>query len=40
MHPSGLTLIRWHWPFKTEAERQIIVSWLAVNKLSDKSIPF
>ena len=28
MHPSGLTLERWLWPFKTEAERKLIVIWL------------
>lgn len=40
MHPSGLTLERWHWPFKTDAERAIIARWLSIKTLSDQSIPF
>ena len=27
-HPSGLTMERWHWPFKTAAERQLVLTWL------------
>ncbi len=27
MHPSGLTLARWNWPFKTDAERVIVARW-------------
>jgi hypothetical protein len=27
MHPSGLTLARWNWPFKTDAERAIVARW-------------
>jgi hypothetical protein len=26
-HPSGLTWERWHWPFKTDAERLQIQRW-------------
>ena len=39
MHPSGLTLARWHFPFKTPAERAMIVAWLNRNNFDD-SIPF
>jgi len=28
MHPSGLTMARWMWPFKTDAERKIILRWM------------
>lgn len=28
MHPSGLTLARWNWPFKTDAERELVRIWL------------
>lgn len=27
MHPSGLTMARWNWPFKTDAERLMIAIW-------------
>jgi len=27
-HPSGLTMARWMWPFKTDAERKKIIAWL------------
>ena len=27
MHPSGLTLERWNWPFKTEAERKLVAAY-------------
>lgn len=42
MHPSGLTLERWNWPFKTDEERATIQAWLegVPKDLSDKSIPF
>lgn len=39
-HPSGLTWERWHWPFKTDAERERIRLWRAVNNLDDPRIPF
>lgn len=39
MHPSGLTLIRWNWPFKTVAEREQIAKWRFRFTL-DASIPF
>ena len=39
MHPSGLTLTRWHWPFKTPAERAIIAAWINRHTF-DASIPF
>jgi hypothetical protein len=29
MHPSGLTLARWAWPFKTDAERVLVARWCA-----------
>ena len=43
MHPSGLTLERWNWPFKTDAERKQIRAWLQKDipkDLLDDSIPF
>lgn len=27
MHPSGLTLARWNWPFKTDAERKLVAAY-------------
>jgi hypothetical protein len=27
MHPSGLTMARWNWPFKTDAERKLVVAY-------------
>jgi hypothetical protein len=39
MHPSGLTLERWHWLFKTAAEREQIARWRARFNFDD-SIPF
>jgi hypothetical protein len=39
MHPSGLTLARWNWPFKTAAEREHIARWRA-RFILDDSIPF
>jgi len=29
LHPSGLTLARWLWPFKTDEERTIVARWFA-----------
>jgi hypothetical protein len=29
MHPSGLTMHRWLWPFKTDEERAIVARWFA-----------
>jgi len=29
LHPSGLTLARWLWPFKTDEERAIVARWFA-----------
>ena len=42
MHPSGLTLERWNWPFKTEAEREKIIAWLSgtPQDLADTTNPF
>lgn len=43
MHPSGLTWARWHWPFKTAAERAQIQRWRERQTgqyLNDGSTPF
>jgi len=40
MHPSGLTLERWNWPFKTPQERLQIQRWMALHDLSSEVIPF
>lgn len=32
MHPSGLTLERWNWPFKTPEERKKVAAWFAVQR--------
>lgn len=40
MHPSGLTLERWNWPFKTPQERLQIQRWLALHDLDNPAIPF
>jgi hypothetical protein len=42
-HPSGLAWVRWHWPFKTEAERRQIQQWAqrqTGEDLNDGSTPF
>jgi hypothetical protein len=43
-HPSGLTWERWHWPFKTDAERAAIAKWRTnpdpYAVVFDTSIPF
>lgn len=35
MHPSGLTWERWNFPFKTPAERAMIVAWRNRNNFAD-----
>ena len=40
MHPSGLTLERWHFPFKTPAERAMIVAWLNRYNFDTTKNPF
>lgn len=27
MHPSGLPMSRWNWPFKTQQERKLVAEW-------------
>lgn len=27
MHPSGMPLSRWHNPFKTDQERELVIKW-------------
>lgn len=27
MHPSGLTMFAWNWPFKSEKERAMVIAW-------------
>jgi hypothetical protein len=39
MHPSGMTLERWHWPFKTEHERELVRRYLNP-QVFDDLIPF
>lgn len=29
MHPSGMSLARWNWPFKTPEERELVARWYA-----------
>ena len=29
LHPCGLTMSRWLWPFKTDEERAIVARWFA-----------
>ena len=33
MHPSGLTMAEWRWPFKTPAQRKKIVKWFEKQQL-------
>ena len=40
LHPSGLTWERWNFPFKTAAERQIVIKYLNPDLIFDDSIPF
>ena len=39
LHPSGLIYERWEWPFKTEAEKELVRQYLNP-KVFDDSIPF
>lgn len=32
MHPSGMTLERWNWPFKTPEERVLVKKYFERNK--------
>lgn len=27
-HPSGLTMVEWRWPFKTEQQRKKVAAWV------------
>ena len=39
-HPSGLTMERWNWPFKTETERVVVAKWMKKQqKLSLETLP-
>lgn len=29
MHPSGLTMKAWHYPFKTQEQRKLVAAWFA-----------
>ena len=40
MHPSGVTMERWRFPFKTAEELGKILRWMAVNDLNSGTIPF
>ena len=40
MHPSGLTMERWRFPFKTKEEQEKIRQWMAVNDLNSDEIKF
>jgi hypothetical protein len=40
MHPSGLTLARWDWPFKTPQEREIVRRWIELHDLDNQAIDF
>jgi len=33
MHPSGLTIAEWRWPFKTPEQRKKIVKWFEKQQL-------
>ena len=36
MHPSGLTMAEWRWPFKTETQRKKIVKWMKKDQRNKK----
>jgi len=40
MHPSGLNLVRWHFPFKTPVERAMIQRWLQSKDINNSGTPF
>ena len=40
MHPSGLTMERWRFPFKTAEELEMILRWKALTDLNNGAIPF
>lgn len=36
MHPSGMTLERWNWPFKTPDERKKVATYYKRNHRAEK----
>ena len=40
MHPSGMTLERWNWPFKTPEERKLVAKYFRkVDMQQKRNIP-
>jgi hypothetical protein len=37
MHPSGLSVDRWNWPYKTPEERAIVAKWFAKHPKYERS---
>ena len=41
LHPSGLTMDRWNWPFKTEQEKAQVLRYLYPDRIfEDTNNPF
>lgn len=36
MHPSGMTMARWNWPFKTPEERELVARWNEKQQRKDR----
>lgn len=36
MHPCGLTMSRWLWPFKTDEELAIVARWYSKTALASR----
>jgi len=37
-HPSGLTMERWNWPFKTPQERELVARWFKKQEKKEKQV--
>lgn len=38
-HPSGMTMERWNWPFKTPEERKLVMKWYKKNPTTYEAAP-
>lgn len=36
MHPSGMTMQRWYWPFKTPQERELVAKYYKAQEKQKK----
>jgi hypothetical protein len=38
MHPSGLPMSRWNWPFKTAEERKLVAAWFKKAAVQERDL--